>query len=84
MKKKHYVSNSFSQDFDSLQRKQALQPPSTFVLESEQPLDIKGSLVSIAYNYVKRKNVFKVTTSNASEYLFQVLLLCNKEKSRTR
>ncbi|XP_076815178.1 uncharacterized protein LOC143461228 isoform X2 [Clavelina lepadiformis] len=47
------------------------QPPSQLPLEEEEPLNIQGSLVSIAYNYVKRRNVFKVTTCNGSEYLFQ-------------
>nr|XP_026690538.1 rho GTPase-activating protein 21 isoform X4 [Ciona intestinalis] len=47
------------------------QPPTHFQLEEEEPLNIQGSLVSIAYNYVKRKNVFKVTTGSGSEYLLQ-------------
>jgi len=51
------------------------QTPSQLILEEEEPLNIQGSLVSIAYNYVKRKNVFKVTTGNGSEYLFQVRVM---------
>lgn len=47
-------------------------PPNQLILEEAEPLDIQGSLVGIAYNYLKRKNVFKLTTSNGSEYLFQV------------
>nr|CAB3222844.1 rho GTPase-activating protein 21 [Phallusia mammillata] len=47
------------------------QPPSQLILEEEEPLNIQGSLVSIAYNYTKRRNVFKVTTGIGSEYLFQ-------------
>jgi len=46
-------------------------PTSQLSLE-EEPLIIKGCLVSIAYNYVKRKNVFRLTTQNGSEYLLQV------------
>ena len=47
-------------------------PPSLLHLEEDEPLLIQSSLVSIAYNYQKRKNVFRVTTCNGSEYLFQV------------
>ncbi|XP_077969468.1 uncharacterized protein LOC120340602 isoform X2 [Styela clava] len=39
--------------------------------EEVQPLNIQSSLVGIAYNYLKRRNVFKLTTFNGSEYLFQ-------------
>ncbi|XP_023932057.1 rho GTPase-activating protein 21 isoform X1 [Lingula anatina] len=38
----------------------------------EQPISIKSSLVDIAYDYTKKKHVFRLTTYNGSEYLFQV------------
>ncbi|XP_075683654.1 rho GTPase-activating protein 21 isoform X6 [Rhinoderma darwinii] len=38
--------------------------------EEEQPINISGCLADISYSETKRKNVFRVTTSNR-EYLFQ-------------
>ncbi|PFX24563.1 rho GTPase-activating protein 21-A-like isoform X2 [Stylophora pistillata] len=37
----------------------------------EQPISIKSSIVDIAHDYTKRKNVFRLTTFNGSEFLFQ-------------
>ncbi|KAK2165652.1 hypothetical protein LSH36_47g05017 [Paralvinella palmiformis] len=37
----------------------------------DQPISIKSSIVDIAYDYTKKKNVFRLTTYNGSEYLFQ-------------
>jgi len=37
----------------------------------QQPLSVKGCMVDIAYDYTKRKNVFRLTTPAGSEYLFQ-------------
>ena len=37
----------------------------------QQPIFIKGSTVDIAYDYTKKKNVFRLTTPAGSEYLFQ-------------
>ena len=37
----------------------------------EQPISIKSCLVDIANNYTKRRHVFRLTTFNGSEYLFQ-------------
>ena len=38
----------------------------------DQPISIKSSIVDIAHDYTKRKNVFRLITFNGSEYLFQV------------
>ncbi|XP_056375282.1 rho GTPase-activating protein 21 isoform X3 [Hyla sarda] len=38
--------------------------------EEEQPINITGCLADISYSETKRKNVFRITTSNR-EYLFQ-------------
>ncbi|XP_073533623.1 rho GTPase-activating protein 21 isoform X4 [Phyllobates terribilis] len=38
--------------------------------EEEQPINITGCLADISYSETKRKNVFRITTSN-QEYLFQ-------------
>ena len=35
------------------------------------PISIKSSIVDIAYDYTKKKNVFRLTTYNGSEYLCQ-------------
>ena len=35
------------------------------------PINLKNSVIDIAYDYTKRKNVFKVSTFSNSEYLFQ-------------
>ena len=35
------------------------------------PIDLKHSVIQVAYDYTKRKNVFKVNTFSNSEYLFQ-------------
>lgn len=35
------------------------------------PIDLKHSVVQVAHDYTKRKNVFKVNTFSNSEYLFQ-------------
>jgi len=37
----------------------------------QQPIPVKGSMVDIAYDYTKKKNVFRLTTPAGSEYLFQ-------------
>ncbi|XP_069112527.1 rho GTPase-activating protein 23-like isoform X2 [Argopecten irradians] len=37
----------------------------------DQPVSIKSSIVDIAYDYTKKKNVFRLKTFNGSEYLFQ-------------
>nr|DBA22396.1 TPA: hypothetical protein GDO54_013427 [Pyxicephalus adspersus] len=39
--------------------------------EEEQPVGILGSLVDISYNETKRKHVFRLTTPDFCEYLFQ-------------
>ncbi|XP_033097696.1 rho GTPase-activating protein 21-like isoform X2 [Anneissia japonica] len=38
----------------------------------EQPISIKSAIVDIAYDYTKKKNVFRLCTYNDSEYLIQV------------
>ena len=35
------------------------------------PIDLKHAAIQVAYDYTKRKNVFKVNTFSNSEYLFQ-------------
>lgn len=40
------------------------------------PIDLKHSVIQVAYDYTKRKNVFKVNTFSNSEYLFQT---CDNE-----
>jgi hypothetical protein len=35
------------------------------------PINLKNSIIDIAYDYTKRKNVFKIQTFSNSEYLFQ-------------
>lgn len=37
------------------------------------PINLKNSTIDIAYDYTKRKNVFKVNTFSNSEYLFQTI-----------
>jgi len=37
----------------------------------QQPISVKGCMVDIAYDYTKKKNVFRLTTPTGSEYLFQ-------------
>ena len=37
----------------------------------EQPISIKSCIVDIAYDYTKKKHVFRLTTYNGSEFLFQ-------------
>ena len=37
------------------------------------PINLKNSTISIASDYTKRKNVFKLTTCTNSEYLFQTV-----------
>lgn len=37
------------------------------------PINLKNSVIDIAYDYTKRKNVFKVVTFSNSEYLFQTV-----------
>ncbi|CAG2251042.1 ARHGAP21_23 [Mytilus edulis] len=37
----------------------------------EQPISVKSSMVDIAYDYTKKRNVFRLKTYNGSEYLFQ-------------
>ncbi|XP_078385526.1 rho GTPase-activating protein 23 isoform X14 [Cetorhinus maximus] len=39
--------------------------------EDEQPICIKACLIDISYSETKRKNVFRLTTSDFCEYLFQ-------------
>ena len=46
----------------------SFQSPTPF---EDQPISIKSSIVDIAYDYTKKKNVFRLTTYNGSEYLFQ-------------
>lgn len=41
-------------------------------MDSSYPINIKNSLIDIAYDYTKRKNVFKIRSVN-SEYLFQTI-----------
>ncbi|XP_061410750.1 LOW QUALITY PROTEIN: rho GTPase-activating protein 21 [Lethenteron reissneri] len=41
------------------------------VPEDDHPVSIKNSLVDISYSDTRRKNVFRLTTSDCSEYLFQ-------------
>ncbi|XP_038077451.1 rho GTPase-activating protein 21-B-like isoform X2 [Patiria miniata] len=38
----------------------------------DHPISIKASMVDIAYDYTKKKNVFRLSTSTGSEYLIQV------------
>ena len=38
-----------------------------------QPINIRGSVVDIAHDYVKRKHVFRLALQSGSEYLFQVI-----------
>ncbi|XP_022079935.1 rho GTPase-activating protein 21-like isoform X2 [Acanthaster planci] len=38
----------------------------------DNPISIKASMVDIAYDYTKKKNVFRLSTSTGSEYLIQV------------
>lgn len=40
------------------------------------PIDLKHSVIQVAHDYTKRKNVFKVNTFSNSEYLFQT---CDNE-----
>lgn len=42
--------------------------PFTF---DEQPISVKSAFVDIAYDYTKKRNVFRLKTYNGSEYLFQ-------------
>jgi hypothetical protein len=37
------------------------------------PINLKNATIDIAYDYTKRKNVFKVNTFSNSEYLFQTI-----------
>lgn len=37
------------------------------------PINLKNSTIDIAYDYTKRKNVFKLNTFSNSEYLFQTI-----------
>ncbi|XP_031556486.1 uncharacterized protein LOC116293222 isoform X2 [Actinia tenebrosa] len=39
--------------------------------DDQQPISIKSSIVDIAHDYTKRKNVFRMTLFNGCEYLFQ-------------
>ncbi|XP_048470465.1 rho GTPase-activating protein 23 isoform X1 [Rhincodon typus] len=43
----------------------------TYDCEDEQPICIKACLIDISYSETKRKNVFRLTTSDFYEYLFQ-------------
>ncbi|XP_078571386.1 rho GTPase-activating protein 23-like isoform X3 [Branchiostoma floridae x Branchiostoma japonicum] len=48
--------------------------PLTVAVGDENPISIKGSIPDIAYDYTKRKNVFRLlthSTVNCVEYLFQ-------------
>ncbi|XP_066303239.1 rho GTPase-activating protein 23-like isoform X2 [Branchiostoma lanceolatum] len=48
--------------------------PMTVAIGDEHPISIKGSIPDIAYDYTKRKNVFRLlthSTVNCVEYLFQ-------------
>jgi hypothetical protein len=37
------------------------------------PINLKNAIIDIAYDYTKRKNVFKINTFSNSEYLFQTI-----------
>ena len=37
----------------------------------EQPISIKSCIIDIAYDYTKKRHVFRLITFNGSEYLFQ-------------
>ena len=37
----------------------------------QQPISVKGCMVDIAYDYTKKKNVFRLTMPSGSELLFQ-------------
>uniref|UniRef100_UPI0035901476 rho GTPase-activating protein 21 n=1 Tax=Myxine glutinosa TaxID=7769 RepID=UPI0035901476 len=39
--------------------------------EDEQPIDIRNCLIDISYSDTKRKNAFRLTTSDCFEFLFQ-------------
>ncbi|KAK3749922.1 hypothetical protein QZH41_017375, partial [Actinostola sp. cb2023] len=39
--------------------------------DDQQPISIKSSIVDIAHDYTKRKNVYRLTAFNGCEYLFQ-------------
>ncbi|RNA44857.1 rho GTPase-activating 21-like isoform X1 [Brachionus plicatilis] len=41
-------------------------------MDSAYPISVKNSLIDIAYDYTKRKNVFKIRSVNC-EYLFQTI-----------
>ncbi|KXJ28295.1 rho GTPase-activating protein 21 [Exaiptasia diaphana] len=45
--------------------------------DDQQPISIKSCIIDIAHDYTKRKNVFRLTTFNGWEYLFQ----CEDESS---
>lgn len=49
------------------EKKDNIMIPST----DSYPIDLKHSVIQVAYEYTKRKNVFKVNTFSNSEYLFQ-------------
>ena len=38
-----------------------------------QPIPIRGSIIEVAHDYLKKKNVFRLITSHGNEYLFQVI-----------
>ncbi|XP_064421687.1 rho GTPase-activating protein 23 [Latimeria chalumnae] len=50
---------------EALMNNMAAQP------EDEQPISIRGCLTDICYSETKRRHVFRLTTSDFSEYLFQ-------------
>ncbi|OWF42359.1 rho GTPase-activating protein 21-like isoform X2 [Mizuhopecten yessoensis] len=52
------------------ERKEQLGVVHPFSFE-DQPISIKSAIVDIAYDYTKKKNVFRLKTYNGSEYLFQ-------------
>ena len=39
--------------------------------KGEEPLDLRGANVAVAFDYKKRKNVFRLKLSNGAEYLFE-------------
>ncbi|XP_033639389.1 rho GTPase-activating protein 21-like isoform X2 [Asterias rubens] len=51
------------------ERRDANMSPSS---AEDRPISIKASMVDIAYDYTKKKNVFRLSTTTGSEYLIQV------------
>ncbi|XP_072028473.1 LOW QUALITY PROTEIN: rho GTPase-activating protein 21-like [Amphiura filiformis] len=47
-------------------------PTTAYSSVEEHPLSIKAAMVDIAYDYTKKRNVFRLCTFSGSEYLIQV------------